>query len=162
MSSTASTIPAVGQPAPDFTALTDSGEPITLSALRGKPVVLFFYPADDTPGCTVESCSFRDNLPRFKGTDAVILGISPDDVESHRRFREKFALPYELVADEGHRIAEAYGVWGEKSMFGRTFFGNRRTTFLVDRDGRIARVFEKVKPDGHAEEVAAAVRSLGG
>ena len=156
------TLPQPGDLAPDFTAPTDSGEPLTLSSLRGKPVVLFFYPADDTPGCTVESCSFRDNLPRFEGTSAVILGISPDDVESHRRFREKFALPYELVADEDHRIADAYGVWGEKSMFGRKFHGVKRTTFLVGRDGRIARVFEKVKPEGHAEEVADAVRKLGG
>ncbi len=154
-------IPAVGAPAPDFTAPADDDSTVTLHALRGRPVVLFFYPKDDTPGCTVEACAFRDALPRFDGLDAVVLGVSPDSVKSHRKFRDKFDLPYRLVSDEDHAIAEAYGVWGEKSMYGRKYWGNLRTTFVIDAKGRIARVFEKVKPEGHADEVAEAVAALG-
>src|SRR5215217_2997053 len=132
--------PAEGTAAPDFTLDTDAGTPLTLSALRGRPVVLFFYPKDDTPGCTIESCEFRDLMPRFQGVKAEVLGVSPDDVKSHVKFRKKFALPY--------------------SLFAHKYWGNARTTFVIDRDGRIAKVFEKVKPEGHAAEVAEAVAGL--
>jgi thioredoxin-dependent peroxiredoxin len=155
------TYPAEGTMAPDFTLDTDAGTPLTLSELRGRPVVLFFYPKDDTPGCTIESCEFRDLMPRFQGVNAVILGISPDDVKSHVKFRKKFDLPYQLLADVGHPVAELYGVWQEKSMMGRKYMGNARTTFVIDRNGRIAKVFEKVKAEGHAAAVADAVASLG-
>jgi peroxiredoxin Q/BCP len=154
--------PEPGTLAPDFTLDTDAGTPLTLSSLRGRPVVLYFYPKDDTAGCTVESCEFRDAMPRFQGVDAQILGISPDDVKSHVKFRDKFELNFPLLADVGHHVADLYGVWQEKSMYGRTYWGNVRTTFLIDRDGRIARVFEKVKPEGHAAEVAEAMDQLGG
>ena len=153
--------PAEGSMAPDFTLDTDAGTPLTLSSLRGRPVVLFFYPKDDTPGCTIESCEFRDLLPRFQGVDAQILGISPDDVKSHVKFRKKFDLPYPLLADVGHPVAELYGVWQQKSMMGRKYMGNARTTFVIDREGRIAKVFEKVSPLGHAAEVAEVVAKLG-
>jgi peroxiredoxin Q/BCP len=153
--------PAEGTMAPDFTLDTDAGTPLTLSSLRGRPVVLFFYPKDDTPGCTIESCEFRDLLPRFQGVNAEVLGISPDDVKSHVKFRKKFDLPYPLLADVGHPVAELYGVWQEKSMMGRKYMGNARTTFVIDREGRIAKVFEKVSPLGHAAEVAEVVAKLG-
>jgi peroxiredoxin Q/BCP len=155
------TYPAEGTIAPDFTLPTDAGTPLTLSALRGQPVVLFFYPKDDTSGCTIESCEFRDLLPRFQGVNAQILGVSPDSVKSHVKFRDKFQLPYPLLADEGHTVADQYGVWQEKSMYGRKYWGNARTTFVIDATGRIARVFEKVKPEGHAAEVAEVVAALG-
>jgi len=149
-----------GSTAPDFTLPTDDGGSVTLSALRGRNVVLFFYPKDDTSGCTREACEFRDALPRFEGLNAVVLGISPDDVKSHQKFRAKYELPYSLLADTEHAVADAYGVWKEKSMYGRKYWGNERTTFLIDREGRVARVFEKVKPEGHAAEVAAAIEEL--
>ena len=152
--------PAEGTLAPDFTLLTDAGTPLTLSSLRGRPVVLYFYPKDDTSGCTTESCEFRDLMPRFQGVNAQILGISPDDVKSHVKFRDKYQLPFPLLADEGHAVADTYGVWQEKSMYGRMYWGNARTTFVIGADGRIAKVFEKVKPEGHAAEVAAVVASL--
>jgi len=151
---------AQGDMAPDFSAVTDTEEPIKLSDFRGRPVVLFFYPKDDTSGCTVEACSFRDTLPRFAGVNAVVLGVSPDSAKSHRKFKEKFKLPYPLVVDENHAIADAYGVWAEKSMYGRKYWGNLRTTFVIDGNGRVARVFEKVKPEEHGVEVAAAVAAL--
>jgi peroxiredoxin Q/BCP len=153
--------PAEGSLAPDFTLDTDAGTPLTLSALRGRPVVLYFYPKDDTSGCTTESCEFRDLLPRFEGVNAQVLGISPDAVKSHVKFRDKDQLNFPLLADVGHEVAEQYGVWQEKSMYGRKYWGNARTTFLIDADGRIARVFEKVKPAGHAAEVAEALAALG-
>ena len=153
-------IPAVGAPAPDFTADTDAGAPLSLAALRGRPVVLYFYPRDDTPTCTAEACEFRDLFPRFDSSGATIVGVSTDGVGAHARFREKFALPFPLVADTDHSIADAYGVWQEKSMYGRKYMGVVRTTFLIDRDGRIARVWEKVRARGHAEEVAKAVAGL--
>ncbi len=153
--------PCVGEPAPDFTAETDAGEQLTLSSLRGRPVVLYFYPRDDTDGCTAEACGFRDLFPRFSAAGAVVLGVSPDSAASHARFKRKYALPFTLVADPDHQVAEAYGVWKEKSMFGRRYMGVERTTFVVDRGGRVARVFEKVRPAGHAEAVAAAVAELG-
>ena len=149
--------PAVGEEAPDFTLLTDAGEPLTLSSLRGRPVVLYFYPKDDTSGCTTQACDLRDQFPRFSGADATVLGVSPDDVRSHAKFRAKYDLPFTLLADTEHAVAERYGVWVEKSMYGRRYWGNERTTFLIGADGRIARVFRKVKPAGHAAEVAAAL-----
>jgi peroxiredoxin Q/BCP len=155
------TVPAEGSPAPDFTVRTDADEPLTLSALRGTPVVLYFYPKDDTSGCTTQACEFRDLFPRFDGGQAVVLGVSPDPVRSHVKFKEKYQLPFTLLADTEHAVAEAYGVWREKSMYGRKYMGVERTTFLIDRDGRIARVFEKVKPAGHAAEVAGALADLG-
>jgi len=154
-------VPTAGALAPDFTVLTDTNEPLTLSALRGTPVVLYFYPKDDTSGCTTEACEFRDLFPRFQGGKATVLGVSPDPVKSHVRFKEKYQLPFTLLADTEHAVAEAYGVWREKSMYGKKYMGVERTTFVIDRDGRIARVFEKVKPAGHAEEVAQAVAGLG-
>ncbi|MFL5577315.1 MAG: thioredoxin-dependent thiol peroxidase [Gemmatimonadaceae bacterium] len=152
--------PATGSPAPDFTLQTDEGATLTLSALRGRNVVLFFYPKDDTPGCTTEACELRDAFPRLEGLDAVVLGVSPDDVKSHQKFKRKFGLPYTLLADTEHAVADAYGVWQEKSMFGLKYWGNARTTFVIGPDGTVARVFEKVKPEGHAAEVAKALEEL--
>jgi peroxiredoxin Q/BCP len=146
--------------APDFTAVTDEGKELSLSDLRGKKVVLYFYPKDDTPGCTIESCEFRDAHPRFVGTDAVVLGVSPDDVRSHQKFRKKFDLPFTLLVDEGHAIADRYEAWGEKSLFGVKYHGTLRTTYVIDRDGRIAKIFRKVKPKGHAEEVEQALAGI--
>lgn len=157
---TTTTHPQPGTKAPEFTAPTDSGESLSLTSLRGRPVVLYFYPKDDTPGCTIQSCSLRDAFPRFEGADAVILGVSPDDVKSHQKFKQKFDLPFTLVADVDHAIAEAYGVWQEKSMYGKKYWGNARTTFIIDSEGRIARVFEKVKPEAHTEQVLEALAAL--
>jgi peroxiredoxin Q/BCP len=148
-----------GDKAPAFSLPADSGETISLQDLKGKPVVLYFYPKDDTPGCTVEACEFRDSWRAVKKTGAVVLGVSPDSVASHRKFRAKFDLPFPLLADDGHAVAEAYGAWGEKSMYGRKYQGILRTTFLIGGDGKIVRVFEKVKPRGHAAEVLAALAS---
>ena len=149
-----------GKSAPLFTLETDTGDRLALKDLKGRPVVLYFYPKDDTPGCTVEACEFRDAFPRFKGTKAVILGISPDSVKSHQKFKVKFDLPFTLLADEDHTIAEKYGVWQKKSMYGRSYMGIARTTFVIDKDGKVAKVFEKVKPKGHAEEVEQALDAL--
>lgn len=154
------TLPAVGDLAPDFTLDTDAGIALTLSSLRGRPVVLFFYPKDDTSGCTTESCEFRDRLPRFQSVDAQVLGVSPDPVKSHVKFRDKYHLPYPLLADVDKVASTAYGVWQQKSMYGRKYMGVARTTFVIGRDGRIAHVFEKVKPAGHADEVATLVATL--
>ena len=148
---------AEGIPAPDFTLPTDAGDTLTLSSLRGQWVVLFAYPKDDTSGCTVEACEFRDALPQFDASKAVILGISPDSVKSHVKFKAKFELPYTLLADEEKTVLQAYDVWKEKSMYGKTYMGVERTTFLIDPAGQIAKVFTKVKPAGHAAEVMAAI-----
>lgn len=148
---------AAGSPAPDFTLQTDEGKELSLRDLRGRNVVLFFYPKDDTSGCTKEACEFRDAMPRFEGLNAAILGISPDDVKSHQKFRKKYELSYPLLADTGHAVADAYGVWGQKSFMGRKYMGNARTTFLIGPDGIIKRVFEGVRPAGHAAEVAEAL-----
>jgi peroxiredoxin Q/BCP len=144
----------VGDLAPDFTLETDEGRALTLSELRGRRVVLYFYPKDDTSGCTTQACGFRDEFPRFGQLDAVILGVSPDPVKKHVKFRAKYDLPFTLLADVDHAVAELYGVWVEKSMYGRKYWGNERTTFLIGADGRVEHVWEKVKPAGHAEEVA--------
>jgi peroxiredoxin Q/BCP len=155
------TMPTVGAMAPNFTATMDDGSTLELSSLRGAPVVLFFYPKDDTPGCTVEACAFQEALPRFDGINAKVIGVSPDSAKKHVKFKQKFGLAYPLVADTEHAVCELYGVWGEKSMWGKKYWGVNRTTFLIDAKGRIARVFEKVKPKGHAAEVADAVAALG-
>jgi len=150
----------VGSRAPAFSLPSDDGETVSLSALKGKPVVLYFYPKDDTPGCTVEACEFRDSWADVRKTGAVVLGVSPDGLKDHQKFRAKFKLPFPLLADEDHSVADAYGAWGDKSMYGRKYQGILRTTFLIGPDGTIARVFEKVKPKGHAAEVLAAIRDL--
>jgi peroxiredoxin Q/BCP len=146
-----------GTLAPDFTLPTDTGEPLTLSSLRGRWVVLYAYPKDDTSGCTTQACEFRDLFPRFDATRAVILGISPDSVTSHQKFKAKYQLPFTLLADEEKVALQAYDVWKEKSMYGRKYMGVERTTVVIDPEGRIARVFEKVKPAGHAALVLAAL-----
>ncbi len=151
----------VGDVPPDFTLQTDEDKPLTLSSLRGKAVVLFFYPKDDTPGCTVEACSFRDNLPRFEGLDAVVLGISPDSSRKHRNFKKKYGLTYTLLADVDHAVTEAYGLWVEKLFWGKKYMGVARTTFVIAPDGRVAKIFEAVDPENHASEVAAAVELIG-
>ena len=153
-------MPAVGDHAPDFTVLTDTGGTLTLSDLQGTPVVLYFYPKDDTSGCTTEACEFRDLFPRFKRDKAVVLGVSPDPVTSHAKFKAKYELPFTLLADTEKAISQAYGVWKEKSMYGRKYMGVERTTFIIDAAGRIAQLFAKVKPAGHAEEVMAALKAL--
>jgi peroxiredoxin Q/BCP len=151
---------SAGQAAPLFTLATDSGEQLSLKALRGQTVVLYFYPKDDTTGCTLEACQFRDLFPRFKKTGAVVLGISPDSERKHKKFKEKYDLPFTLLVDEDHKVAERYGVWVEKTFYGRKYFGVERTTFIIGPDGKVQRVFAKVKPEGHAEEVRAALAAL--
>jgi len=146
-----------GDLAPDFELPTDAGTPLRLSSLRGRPVALYFYPKDDTPGCTAEACGLRDGFAAFARAGVTILGVSPDDSTSHARFSSKYALPFPLLADEGHRVAESYGVWGEKTFMGRKHMGILRTTFVIDRAGRIAHVFEDVKPEGHSTEILAAL-----
>jgi len=153
-------MPQAGDIAPDFTVLTDTGESLTLSALKGRPVVLYFYPKDDTSGCTTEACEFRDLFPQFDGRQAVILGVSPDPVKSHAKFKAKFELPFTLLADTEKEIAQAYDVWKEKSMYGKKYMGVERTTFVINAEGVVATVFLKVKPAGHAAEVQAAINAL--
>ncbi len=143
--------------APDFTLTSDTGEAVTLSAFRGKKVVLYFYPKDDTPGCTKEACSFRDDYSLFMMKGAVVIGVSPDGAESHQKFKAKFGLPFYLLSDPDHAVAEKYGAWGEKKMYGKTYMGILRSTYVIDENGLIARAFPNVKPDGHAQEVLAAL-----
>jgi peroxiredoxin Q/BCP len=143
--------------APDFELTADDGSTVRLSALRGQRVILFFYPKADTPGCTVEACEFGALTPQISEKGAVVLGISPDPVKDVAKFREKFGLPFRLLADEDHAVAEMYGVWGEKTMFGRTYMGVERTTFLIDAEGRIERIYRKVTPEGHAADVLGAL-----
>ena len=146
-----------GKPAPDFELTSDSGEQVKLSDFRGKPVVLYFYPKDDTPGCTTQAGGIRDNYDAFAARGAVVLGVSPDEVTSHVKFKEKYGLPFTLLADPEHKVAEDYGVWGEKSAYGKTYMGVRRSTFLIDSEGNVAKVMHKVKPDTHADDVLAAL-----
>ena len=146
-----------GDAAPDFELPADDGSTISLAGLRGRKVVLYFYPKDDTSGCTTEACEFRDALPRFEEDGAVILGVSPDSVASHRKFKEKYDLNFLLLADKAHEVAEAYGVWKEKSMFGNKYWGVERSTFLIDEEGRVQRAWRRVRPKGHAEKVAEAL-----
>jgi thioredoxin-dependent peroxiredoxin len=150
---------AEGSPAPDFTLKSDSGDEVTLSELRGRPVVLYFYPRDDTPGCTTQARGIRDAWSDFEQAGAVVLGVSPDDETSHARFRAKLGLPFPLLADTGHRTAEAYGVWVEREKEGKTSMGVERSTFVIDADGTVAKVMRRVKPDTHADEVLAALAS---
>ena len=149
-----------GDEAPQFTLVAADGRTIRLEDFRGRPVVLYFYPKDDTPGCTKEACSFRDAWDDIQATGAVVLGVSPDGTTSHEKFRAKYRLPFPLLSDPDHAVAEAYGAWGEKSMYGKTYEGILRTTFLIDGAGVVRRVFEKVRPEGHADEVLAAVQQL--
>ena len=146
-----------GDKAPDFTAPTDGGGEISLKDLRGKKVVLYFYPKDNTPGCTTEACDFRDNQAAFADKNTVILGVSPDSPKSHDGFKSKFELPFTLISDKDHAIAEAYGAWQEKSMYGKKYMGIQRSTFIIDEKGKVAEVYGKVKVKGHAEDVLSKV-----
>ena len=130
-----------------------------MSSFRGRPVILYFYPKDDTPGCTAQACGIRDAWGEFERAGAVVLGVSPDDESSHVKFREKYGLPFPLLADTGHEVSEEYGVWGEKSLYGKTYMGVERSTFVIDEEGNIAKVLRKVKPDTHADDVLAALES---
>jgi peroxiredoxin Q/BCP len=148
----------VGDTAPEFELESDTGEKVKLSSLRGKKVVLYFYPKDNTPGCTTEACELRDRQPRLQRRGAVVLGVSPDSVKSHQKFKAKYDLPFPLLADTDHSVAEAYGAWGEKKMYGKTYQGILRTTFIIDENGTVEQVFEKVKPKGHGDQVLEAVQ----
>ena len=158
-------MPTAGEGAPDFTLPGVDGEgreiEVSLSGLRGRPVVLYFYPKDDTPGCTRQACGIRDAWPDFGALDAVVLGVSADDLDSHRKFQRKFDLPFTLLADTDHAVSEAYGVWKEKSMYGRRVMGIERSTFVIGPDGTIIQDFPRVKPDRHAADVLAALASGG-
>jgi thioredoxin-dependent peroxiredoxin len=142
-----------GKPAPDFALTSDEGATVRLSELRGKPVVVYFYPKDDTPGCTAQACGIRDNYDGFGERGAVVLGISPDDESSHVKFKQKYGLPFTLLADPDHKVADAYGVWGERSMYGKKYMGIERSTFVIDSEGNVSKVMRRVKPDTHAQQV---------
>ncbi len=146
-----------GDPAPAFSAITHAGARVSLADFKGRPVVLYFYPKDDTPGCTREACAFRDTHAAFEKRGAVVLGVSVDPVKSHERFAAKYALPFPLLADENRTIVQAYGVWGEKTFMGRKYQGTHRVTFLIGADGRIRQIWSTVKPETHAAEVLAAL-----
>jgi thioredoxin-dependent peroxiredoxin len=146
-----------GKPAPDFELKSDSGEHVKLSDFRGKPVVLYFYPKDDTPGCTTQACGIRDDYGAFEQRGAVVLGVSPDSESSHVKFKQKYGLPFTLLADPAHSVAEQYEVWKEKSFAGRTYMGVERSTFVIDAEGNVSKVMRRVKPDTHVEQVLAAL-----
>jgi thioredoxin-dependent peroxiredoxin len=146
-----------GEEAPDFELTSDAGEEVRLSELRGRPVVLYFYPEDDTSGCTKQACGIRDVYGDFRQRGAVVLGVSPDDEASHVRFKEKYSLPFTLLADPDHQVAERYGVWVEKTTYGKKSMGIKRSTFVIDADGRVAKALYGIKPEGHAERVLAAL-----
>ena len=148
-----SELPEVGNEAPDFNVASDTGDSYSLKQFRGKKVVLFFYPKDDTPGWTREACAFRDNAEIFNQKDIVLLGISADSIQSHQKFKNKYNLPFVLLADESKEVAQAYGVWQEKKNYGKTYMGLVRTTFVIDEDGKIEHVFKNVKVDGHVEKI---------
>lgn len=150
-------IPQSGTTAPAFELADETGKIHKLSDYQGKKVVLYFYPKDDTPGCTTEACNFRDDYSAYTKAGVTILGVSPDSTKSHAKFKEKFGLPFPLLADEGHKVCEAYGVWGRKKMMGREYDGVFRTTFLIGKDGKIEKVFENVKPPEHSKEILALV-----
>ena len=147
-----------GSPAPDFELPSDSGETVKLSSLRGKPVVLYFYPKDGTPGCTTQACGIRDAYGEFERAGAIVLGVSPDDEKSHVEFRKKHELPFTLLADTEHEVAERYGVWGEKKFMGRTYMGVKRWTFVIDDAGTVRKIFPDVKPSRHADDVLGVLR----
>ncbi|HLX88144.1 MAG TPA: thioredoxin-dependent thiol peroxidase [Acidimicrobiales bacterium] len=151
---------AAGDRAPAFTLADDSGTKVSLSQFAGAPVVVYFYPADDTPGCTKEACQFNDNLRAFDRAGVAVVGISPDDAESHAAFRRKYGLKFPLLSDPGHKVMERYGAWGEKTLYGKKTVGVIRSTFLVDGRGRIARAWHHVRADGHAAKVLEAVQAL--
>jgi peroxiredoxin Q/BCP len=142
-----------GKPAPNFTLESDEGKTVELSSLRGKPVVLYFYPRDDTPGCTTQACGIRDAYDDFRARGAVVLGISPDDVASHEKFKSKHSLPFTLLADPDHTVAEQYGVWGEREYAGNKYMGVERSTFVIDADGNVAKVMRRVNPEKHTQQV---------
>jgi thioredoxin-dependent peroxiredoxin len=146
-----------GAPAPDFTLTSDSGEEVTLSSFRGRPVVLYFYPRDDTPGCTTQACGIRDVYADFRDRGAEVLGVSPDDEDSHVKFKEKYSLPFTLLADPGHEVAEEYGVWKERNKYGKKSMGIERSTFVIDPDGNVSKAMRRVKPETHAADVLAAL-----
>jgi peroxiredoxin Q/BCP len=148
-----------GDVAPDFTLPADDGSQVKLSSLRGRKVVLYFYPKDDTSGCTTQACSFREEMPRIEHENAVVLGVSPDSVESHKKFKQKYDLNFLLLADTEKKVADAYGVWKEKSLYGRTFLGVERSTFIIDENGRVQEAWRKVKPADHALKVLEALSS---
>jgi peroxiredoxin Q/BCP len=152
---------SAGIPAPDFEMLDDTNSPRKLSDFRGKNVILYFYPQDDTPGCTKEACNFRDDYSAYEKAGVVILGVSPDDVPSHVIFKQKYQLPFALLADVGHKVCDAYGVWGPKKFLGKEYVGVLRTTFLIDGNGIVVRVFEKVRPAEHSAEVLSALGAAG-
>jgi peroxiredoxin Q/BCP len=149
-----------GQPAPDFELPDQDGEPVTLAGLRGRRVVLYFYPKADTPGCTTQACGIRDHRADYDAAGAVVLGVSPDTVAKVKRFHDKFDMGFTLLADTDHHVAEAYGVWVEKSMYGRTYMGNQRATFIIDEEGIVRHVIPKVSPKTHDDEVLAALGDL--
>jgi thioredoxin-dependent peroxiredoxin len=149
-----------GQEAPDFELPDQDGRAVKLSDFRGQPVVVYFYPKADTPGCTVQACSVRDHRADYAKVGSVVLGISPDPVKKVKKFHEKYDLDFALLADEGHAVADAYGVWAEKSMYGKTYFGNERTTFIIDSDGKVAEVLRKVKPAEHDALVLSALQEI--
>ena len=146
-----------GEPAPDFTLTSDSGESVTLSSFRGKPVVLYFYPKDDTPGCTTQACAIRDAWSDFQDTGAVVLGVSPDDEASHVEFKQKYGLPFPLLADHDHKVADEYDVWGELTIDGKAIPAVIRSTFVIDEDGKVAKVMRNVNPNLHADQVLEAL-----
>lgn len=152
-------IPAQTQ-APNFSLPDENGNSRTLSEFKGKPVVLYFYPKDDTPGCTTEACNFRDDYGVYQKNGVVILGVSPDDARSHAKFKNKYDLPFTLLADEGHKVCSAYGVWGLKKLMGREYEGVLRTTFVIGPDGKVLKVFEGVKPEGHSAQVLEAIKEV--
>ena len=146
-----------GKPAPDFELTSDGGETVRLSDFRGKPVVLYFYPKDDTPGCTTQACGIRDVYADFRERGAEVLGVSPDDEDSHVKFKEKYSLPFTLLADPGHEVAEEYGVWKERNKYGKKSMGIERSTFVIDADGNVSKAMRRVKPETHAADVLAAL-----
>ena len=149
-----------GKPAPTFSLTSDAGDEISLESLRGKPVVLYFYPKDDTPGCTKQACGIRDTWGEFQRSGAVVFGVSPDSPKSHAKFREKYGLPFTLLADQDHAVAEDYGVWVEKKFSGKKYMGIERSTFVIDENGDVAKVMRRVKPDEHADDVLDTLAAL--
>jgi peroxiredoxin Q/BCP len=150
----------VGAKAPDFSLLSDAGEELSLGGFKGKTVVLYFYPKDDTTGCTMEACEFRDLFPRFTKSEIILLGISPDSPRKHANFKKKYGLPFTLLSDTDHKVAEQYGLWVEKLFWGRKYMGVERTTYIIGPDGKIKQIFAKVNPEGHAAEVSDALNRL--